>query len=158
MRNTLTREELIKAQNAFSCKSWVNPIQEILDSTNEKEILIQDKYLDLIKECATWKQIILCKALNLDLKMNIPKEAKVFVLKKMKSCEIVKYDEFETHYQENGKNIFLLNSKFKKFWVNYFQIGVVLEEKHSLKLNEMRELMNTVLEEHLKLKGYEPLY
>lgn len=157
MKNTLTREELIKARNAFSCKNWTNPIQEILDSTNNENIEIEDKYLDLIKEHTYWDQILFCKGLNLDLKMNLPIEAKEWILEKIKACEILKYNEFRTLYQENGKTLFVLDLKYKAFWFEYDEIFEFLKEKHLLKYNEMRELLNSILKEHFKLEGYTPL-
>lgn len=154
MKTTLTRSELLEAQKAFECKTWRYSIQDILDSTNDENIEIQDEYIDLIKEETTWEQILYCKSLNLDLKMNLPENARNFVLKKIKGCENVEHDHFTSLYKENEKNMFYLDSENKEFWFDYYQIYKVLEEKYFLKYNEILELMNTILERRFKVKYY----
>lgn len=61
------------------------------------------------------------------------------------------------YYTPNGDWLFSLNNKKNEFWVSYIQIWSVYESKYNLKYQQIKELIEGILEEHFKLEGFTTL-
>ena len=73
--------------------------------------------------------------------------------------EVSKYptSSFEI-LNENGEWLFDINyySKNQHFWYSYYRILVIFRDKYSINYNDFQEVMKSILEEHLNLKGVTP--
>ena len=77
-----------------------------------------------------------------------------------KNCEVSNYptSRFEI-LNENGEWLFDIDydSKNPRFLYSYYRIWVVFSEKYSINHDDFQEVMKSILEEHLNLKGVIPL-
>ena len=76
------------------------------------------------------------------------------------NCNVSKYptSRFEI-FNENGEWLFDIDydSENPRFWYSYYRIWVVFSEKYSINHDDFQEVMKSILEEHLNLKGVIPL-
>ena len=59
---------------------------------------------------------------------------------------------------ENGDWLFTIDydSKNQRFWYSYHRVWMVFNSKHSINKDDFQEVMKSILEEHLNLKGLTP--
>ena len=59
---------------------------------------------------------------------------------------------------EEGKWLFDIDydSKNQHFWYSYYRILVIFRDKYSINYDDFQEVMKSILEEHLNLKGVTP--
>ena len=59
---------------------------------------------------------------------------------------------------ENGDWLFTIvyDSKNQHFWYSYYRILVIFRDKYSINYDDFQEVMKSILEEHLNLKGVTP--
>ena len=59
---------------------------------------------------------------------------------------------------ENGDWLFTIDydSKNKRFWYSYYRILAIFRENYSINYDDFQEVMESILEEHLNLKGVTP--
>ena len=60
---------------------------------------------------------------------------------------------------ENGDWLFDINydSKNQHFWYSYHRVFIFLKLKYLINYNDFQEVMKSILEEHLNLKGVTPI-
>lgn len=67
----------------------------------------------------------------------------------------VKFDNGRIkYYAPNGDWLFSQNNEKKEFWVSYKNIWSVFESKYALNYQRIKELIESILEIHFKLKGF----
>ena len=61
-------------------------------------------------------------------------------------------------FDENRDWLFDINydSKNQHFWYSYYRVWVVFNDKYSINYDDFQEVMKSILEEHLNLKGVTP--
>ncbi len=61
-------------------------------------------------------------------------------------------------FDENGDWLFDINYDSKKpyFWYSYYRVWGVFNVKYSINYDDFQEVMKSILEEHLNLKGVTP--
>ena len=59
---------------------------------------------------------------------------------------------------ENGEWLFDIDydSKNPRFWYSYYRILAIFRENYSINYDDFQEVMKSILEEHLNLKGVTP--
>ena len=76
-----------------------------------------------------------------------------------KNCEVSNYptSRFEI-LNEEGKWLFDIDydSKHQHFWYSYHRILVIFRENYSINYDDIQEVMKSILEEPLNLKGVTP--
>ena len=76
------------------------------------------------------------------------------------NCNVSKYptSRFEI-LNEEGKWLFDIDydSKNQLFWYSYYRILAIFLEKYSINIDDFQEVMKSILEEHLNLKGVTPI-
>ena len=76
--------------------------------------------------------------------------------------EIYKVSKYPTSrfeiFNENGEWLFDIDYDLKKqrFWYSYHRVWMVFNGKYSINPNDFQEVMKSILEEHLNLKGVTP--
>ena len=75
------------------------------------------------------------------------------------NCNVSKYptSRFEI-LNEEGKWLFDIDydSKNQHFWYSYYRILAIFREKYSINIDDFQEVMKSILEEHLNLRGVTP--
>ena len=75
------------------------------------------------------------------------------------NCDVSNYptSRFEI-LNENGEWLFDIDydSKNQHFWYSYYRILAIFREKYSINIDDFQEVMKSILEEHLNLKGVTP--
>ena len=75
------------------------------------------------------------------------------------NCKVSKYptSRFDI-LNENGEWLFDINynSKNPRFLYSYYRVLAIFREKYSINRDDFQELMKSILEEHLNLKGVTP--
>ena len=75
------------------------------------------------------------------------------------NCNVSKYptSRFEI-LNEEGKWLFDIDydSKNQHFWYSYYRILAIFRENYSINYDDFQEVMKSILEEHLNLKGVTP--
>ena len=61
-------------------------------------------------------------------------------------------------FNEEGKWLFDIDydSKNQHFWYSYYRILAIFRENYSINYDDFQEVMKSILEEHLNLKGVTP--
>ena len=59
---------------------------------------------------------------------------------------------------ENGDWLFIIDydSKKQRFWYSYHRVWMFFNDKHSINKDDIKEVMKSILEEHLNLKEATP--
>ena len=77
------------------------------------------------------------------------------------NCKVSKYptSRFEI-FNENGEWLFDIDydSKNQHFWYSFYKVWIVFLNKYSINNFDFQEVMKSILEEHLNLKGVTPTY
>ena len=62
-------------------------------------------------------------------------------------------------FNDDGDWLFYIDydSKNQRFWYSYHKVWMVFKGKHSINIDDFQEVMKSILEEHLNLKGVTPL-
>ena len=75
------------------------------------------------------------------------------------NCKVSKYptSRFEI-FNENGEWLFDIDydSKNQHFWYSFYKVWIVFLNKYSINNFDFQEVMKSILEEHLNLKGITP--
>ena len=80
-------------------------------------------------------------------------EQEEFIIDLIDSCEKEPYgDGFS--YKKDGKNYFYQDDGNKLFFYDWDNVNKVLETKFGLNYQEMRDLIEGVLDRHYNLRGY----
>ena len=80
-------------------------------------------------------------------------EEEEFIINLIDSCEKKPYMNGFL-YSKDGENYFYQDDKNKIFYFDYYDVFVVLGSKFRLSYQEMRDLIEGVLERHYNLMGY----
>ena len=80
-------------------------------------------------------------------------EEEEFIIELIDSCEKEPYRNGFL-YKKDGEDYFHQDVKNKTFYFDYYDVFVVLESKFGLNYQEMRDLIEGVLDRHYNLRGY----
>ena len=77
------------------------------------------------------------------------------------NCNVSKYPTSRfAILNEEGKWLFDIDydSKNQHFWYSFYRVWIVFLAKYSINYYDFQEVMKSILEEHLNLKGVTPLF
>jgi hypothetical protein len=152
---SIDRKKLESLLSISNCDKWTQPINNLLLSTKDDVIPVDQSYVDQVNTHGTWLQmhnVLKCDVQGLDI--TFPQEAFDFVHELFVSCT----NKNNVWYNSENEWCFELyrTDKTDYFVFSYYNIYKILVDKYECNNLQVSKLITSMLDNVVELNGLTP--